>query len=175
MTWDALATFVTGLGAVAGAVVVGLRQVGITREQTAIAARQADILREQTKLARLGFHETMFDRRMAVYDDVNLFLSHILRHAASPPQETEQAFLEASRRARFLFRTDVNEGLSELWKKACAFHALKAEMLHTIQTEGHYGEGNPDKESEMLQWFAKRLEKLPELFGDELQLGQDQQ
>ena len=173
MTWDALATFVTGVSAVAGAVVVGLRQVGITREQTAIAARQADILGEQTKLARLSFHETMFDRRMEVYDDVHAFLSSIIQYAAPPPRELEMNFLGALQRSRFLFRPEVYDTLSELWKKACAFDALKSVMDHSYKTEGHYGDGNPEKESQMLQGFLISIEGLPELFGDELQLGQE--
>lgn len=172
MTWDAIATFVTGLGAVSGAVVVGLRQVGITREQTAIAARQADILGEQTKLEKLSFHETMFDRRMEVYDGAHAFLSSIIQHATPPSHELERTFVGALQRSRFLYRPAVYEALSEIWKKGCEFRALKATMDHTYETQGHYGDGNPDKEAETLQWFWGRTENLPELFGDELQLGQ---
>src|SRR5437764_15040252 len=105
--WEAVATFVTGVSAVAGAVIVGLRQVAITREQTAIAARQADILGEQTKLEKLSFHETMFDRRMEVYDGVHAFLSSIVQHAAPPSRELERTFVGALQRSRFLYRPAV--------------------------------------------------------------------
>lgn len=171
LTWDAVATLVTGLAAVIGAVAVGWRQVGISQEQTAIAARQAEILGEQVKLEKLGFHESMFDRRMEVYEAVAAFVVYIVQHAAAPSQTVERAYLNAMGRARFLFRPEVNESLSELWKQACSYQALKAVMDHKFATEGTYGEGAPQQESKLLIWFSNRLETLPDLFGDELKLG----
>lgn len=174
MTWEAVATFVTGGLAVLGAVIVGWRQIGIVQEQTAIASRQADILGEQVRLEKLAFHESMFDRRMGVYEGIQAYLVSIVRTAAEPPRDAEIAFLEALGRARFLFRTEVSDGLREIWKEACSFSALKSVMSHTYRAEGHYGQGNPDKEAVMLSWFNERLERLPDLFGTELRLGQDE-
>ncbi len=72
--------------------------------------------------------------------------------------------------SRFLFQLAVREGLDEIWKKWAVFHALKVTMKHSIDTKGHYGEGDPEKEGEALKWFFARFTSLPDMF-DELKLG----
>ncbi len=146
---------------------------GFRKQQTKIASRQAEILGEQAKLQALGFRESLFDRRMDVYEPVAAFLAHFVQHAARPTADKERAFLIALNRSRFLFRDEVSTDLTEIWNKACEFGALKAKMDHLFATEEHYGDGNPDKEANMLLWFHAQLEGLANLFGDELRLGQD--
>ena len=154
---------------------VGWRQVGISREQTKIAARQTEILNEQAKLEGLRLRESLFDRRMDVYEPVAWFLAHFVQRATRPPAERERAFLNALNRAQFLFRNQVSTDLKAIWTKACEFGALKAKMDHLFATEGHYGGGNPEKEAELLLWFNAQLESLSDVFGDELRLGQSEE
>ena len=51
--WSAGATFLTGIAAVIGAVVVGLRQADIQNQQARIAERQNKILDRQVALEEL--------------------------------------------------------------------------------------------------------------------------
>lgn len=162
-TWEAFATLVTGLAAVTGAVILG-------RRQTKISERQIEILAQQTRLSELTLRSDLFDRRMEVYEGVRGYLSHIVTYAAPPDKELEQKFLAAASAARFLFSAGVDQRIDELWKKANAFRALHTVMRHTYETEGHYGDGNPERESEHLLWFTDLIVNLPDLFGDEIKL-----
>jgi nucleoside permease NupC len=51
--WEVFATLATGLAAVAAALVIGLRQMGIAKDQVAIADRQSRILANQAHLEEL--------------------------------------------------------------------------------------------------------------------------
>ena len=43
-------------------------------------------------------------------------------------------------------------------------------MNHLFETQGHYGDGNPEREGVEFEWFSERFSSLPQLF-DELNLG----
>lgn len=155
-TWDAFATLLTGVLAVAGAVWVGLRQT--------------KILDRQTRLADLTFKSDLFEKRAAVFEATAEFLAEILRQAAYPDRDREVAFIHAMGQARFLFGAGVHDGLEEIRKRALNLAALKREMESTFAREGHYGDGNPDREYELLRWFDERFRTLTDLFGDALRL-----
>jgi hypothetical protein len=162
LDWQALATLLTGVLAVGGAILIGLRQLRITRRQTEIAERQ-------TRFAELSLRHQIFDKRMRVYDRVTLFLGMIIREGAYPVQ-LEADFLSALGASRFLFPAATYENLRTVWERAMAFRLLKNQMQKAFETEGHYGEGNPEQEEAALNWFHEQLESLPDLFGDELRL-----
>jgi len=155
-TWGAFATLATGAFAVAGAVGVGLRQIKIS-------ARQTD-------LHELALRIELFERRSAVYNDVSAFLGHILRHADYPDRDLELAMLQAIGKASFLFDETVKAGLDDVWKKAVAYGFLKKAMALSFEANGHYGDGNPEKEHIMHLWFEGKFSTLPDLFGDAMRL-----
>lgn len=96
-------------------------------------------------------------------------MSEILQTARPPSNETEREFIVAKGQARFLFAVRVQGGLDDIWRKSVEFQALKATMSHTFNTQGHYGDGNPERERVALEWFIERFRTLPDLF-DELKL-----
>lgn len=153
--WQSFATLVTGLAAVGAAAVIGLKQ-------SRIQQRQASIQDTELRLA-------LFDRRFSVFRRTEQYLREILQHAASPSRETEMEFLRAMGEARFLFSPAVLSGLDLVWKQGCEFHALKVVMDRCLQTEGHHGVGNPEKEAAALNWFHEYFRGLPMLF-DEMRL-----
>ena len=131
-TWEAFATLTTGAAAVAGAVVIGLRQAKI-------ADRQSKILSRQVALDELQLRSDLFDRRWAVYEATREFLGEIMRHAAEPNQEIQRKFLLAKNEAEFLFQPAVGERLQDVWERSCAFCAVKSVSDHLYQTTGTYG------------------------------------
>lgn len=161
-TWEAFATLITGLSAVGGAVWVGSRQVIIQQ-------KQAEIQLRQTQLQEAELRSELFDRRYRVYERVKKFMTEILQKADDPEEITQREYLVAMGESRFLFHDNVRQGLDEIWENWTKFHVLKVTMKRTYDLEGHYGEGNPDREYEALKWFNERFKTLPELF-DELRL-----
>jgi hypothetical protein len=162
-TWEAFATLFTGMSAVGGAVTLGIRQMRISE-------RQNEILTRQNWLGELTLRSQLFDRRMEVYEAVRAYIVQIATHAAPPDREFEQEFFKAASASRFLFSAGVDRNIDQIWRKANGFRALWTTMRHTFETEGHYGDGNPEREGEYLRWFMDRLATLPEVFGDEIRL-----
>jgi hypothetical protein len=160
LDWQSLATLITGALAVGAAVLIGFRQLGITRRQTTIA-------QQQTRLAELTLRYQLFDRRMIVYNSTADFLAAIFRDAAYPSREVQAAFFSALGSSRFLFSAETYEGLSEIWERATDFRLLK------LKARASADSGDPENkqaEDMALTWFFNRLESLPNLFGTELRL-----
>ena len=155
--WQSFSTLMTGGLAVLAAYVVG-------RRQTEIQSRQANI-------QEAALRSDLFDRRYKVFERAEQFLREILQHADDPSPETQRDFVVAMGESRFLFGRPVRDGLDVIWKRWAGFHALKVTMNHLFERQGHYGEGNPEKERVELEWFMEQFSSLPHLF-DELQLGQ---
>ena len=154
--WQSFATLATGLSAVIAATLVGLRQTDIQHRQTKV---QEDALRLE-----------LFEKRYLVFQKAEQFLREIVQEANDPKIETQHNFRVAIGESRFLFKPEVKEGLNEIWLKWSEFHVLKRTMNHTFETQGHYGAGNPEKESVALIWLLERMTSLPDLF-QELKLG----
>ena len=157
------ATLITGLLAVVAAYLVG-------RRQASIASRQVEIIGRQTGLQELAHREALFDRRFAVYAETQHFMGRIMREANAPPFSDSTEYLIAMDRAKFLFGKPVEHELREIWKQACQLHALKGTMKHIYDTEGHYGDGNPEREYQLMQDLTGRFENLPTVFGADMSL-----
>ena len=155
-SWEAFATLVTGFLAVLGAVVVGLRQ--------------AAILRKQADLQERSVKEALFDRRYAVLERTERFLGQILQRGDRSDQEVERDFLIAKGEARFLFGNTVTEGLDLIWRDAGDLIVLKREMETIFRREGHYGDGNPDRELNCFRAVENHFRAIPDLF-NEMKLG----
>jgi hypothetical protein len=161
-SWEAFATLTTGAMAVAGAVWVGLRQ-------TTISDRQTKILHSQAKVAELTLRHELFERRLKVYQMVEGFLAFIMR-TATFPEEQMFDLPRAMAQSKFVFRPEVHDNIQEIWKRSLTFRTLKVTMQTTFDAEGHYGEGNPQREEDHLEWFYDRLRSLPDVFGEEMKL-----
>lgn len=172
LSWEAFATLLTGLAAVVAAVIVGLRQAAIQREQVAVAARQTQILDRQTALAELSLRKDLFEKRYEVYRATNNLLVKALQEGGFVDYNDpiQQPFLMAKDAAKFLFRPSVEVGLQEIWSKVCEGTAVHKDMSAIFKREGHYGEGNPEKQRDISNWLDERLRTLSELFGEELKL-----
>ncbi len=170
--WGAGATLLTGLLAVGGAVYVGIRQAAIQAKQTTIADHQTKILDRQAALAELTLRSDLFEKRHAVYLATNDLIVAAMREGASIEygDPVERPFLVAKDAAQFLFRPAVAEGLQEVWSKVCEGTALRQEMKAIYEREGHYGEGNPERQLAVSLWMSDRLTTLSDLFGHELKL-----
>ncbi|SLK12048.1 hypothetical protein [Novosphingobium mathurense] len=168
--WQSFATLTSGGLAVGAAVIVGMRQLAITNRQNDILEKQADIAAGQLALEQLALRHDLFDRRHEVFERTRDFLLHILQHAEEPTVEINRAFVTATGMSRFLFRPEVHEKLDEIWRTAVAYGALKDEMERTYLLSGHYGDGNPERERDILLMISEYHRGLADIFGDEMKL-----
>lgn len=108
-SWEAFATLATGFAAVAGAIVIGRRQLAINERQIVVAARQA-------RAEELALRAELFDRRLAVYRAVKAYLRHAgsLRTDSLPDVEVWQKFAEEMEQAQFLFDGSTQQRLHEV-------------------------------------------------------------
>lgn len=167
-TWEAFATLLAALLAVAGAVAVGLRQV-------AIQQRQAEI-------ADLEVRSTLWRERLAVYDATRAYLSHIVTKASVPGRQTPggkmtsqpavamdvaQAFFTALDRSQFLFRPEVHRALDEVWRDAEKLADLRGSadiMYEPTKTPME------KRAAELRKKLVDRHANVAAIFGDELKL-----
>lgn len=161
--WQSFATLTTGTLAVGAAFVVGKRQ-------TAIAEKQTALLEWQTRLEEISVRGELFDKRYSVFERARDFVMHIIHHAEVAEGELRNEFLMALNETRFLFAPSVHTKLEEIWKEAGKLAVLKADMRSTYQRHGHYGEGNPQKEYELLTKFDDYRRSLTDVF-EEMKLG----
>ena len=105
---------------------------------------------------------------MAVYDAVMAFVVAIVREADYPSGEIEVEFLQAQRKASFLFGQPVVDAIDEVWRNGADFQLVKRTMTHLFDTTGDYGSGNVQKEHDLMVWFGGRLTALPTIFRAEM-------
>ncbi|SFK71710.1 hypothetical protein [Caulobacter sp. UNC279MFTsu5.1] len=157
-TWEAFATLFTGLVAVAGAVVIGLRQT--------------QILGRQVALAEMDQRIALFERRFKIYDDANLFLNHMIAFAGFPPKPIEDRFRASALEARLLFPSKVHDDLWAIYKRALQYDVLKKKMAADFARDHQYAADDTDQELIENLWLNETLINLLDVFGDELKLGE---
>lgn len=115
-SWEAFATLVTGVAAVVGATIVGLRQVGIQK-------RQADIQEKQVEIARLEVAASLFDRRMEVYSSVAMVAGSIMS-GTDPTVAMRIDMLKAMDRSYFLFKEEAVKKIARLHSLFLRYEAI---------------------------------------------------
>lgn len=90
--WEACAILFTGILAVLGAIVIGLKQVGIS---------QALVRQEQLKL-----REALFERRFEFLDGFNAYANRIIDEDSVHPDEMAK-FLRSVRVAKLIFSAET--------------------------------------------------------------------
>ncbi len=151
LSWDAVATIVTGVLAVGAAVFVGLRQLRLMSEQTAIAARQVD-------LETLKLRSELFDRRMKVYDTTVKWLRHFWANGHAPADALREDYIWAIETAKFLFRPAVAQQMT---------HWLRQASQHDRLLWG----ADPASSMPLAQELNDVAKTVNALFGEEMRLG----
>jgi hypothetical protein len=148
--WPSFATLATGLAAVIGAVVIGLRQMRITERQNLVA--------------EMALKAELFDRRLAVYAATNNFLRATIDETLDDEISFRERFQQQSAMARFLFRDEIYDHIREISQKTSLYRALvwkSKSSLTTLETA---------KIDELMVWMLAANETLHEKFYPEMKL-----
>jgi hypothetical protein len=121
------------------------------------------IQKRQTNIQAQALRSDLFERRYRVFDQTEKLLREVI-NTGPPSHDTGQPFRAAKGEAHFLFDESVVSGLDEIWRKICAYQVLITDMNSNYQSEGNYGDGDPEKKESAKLWFSNRLNTLPELF-----------
>lgn len=168
--WQSFATLTTGISAVVGATIVGSRQVGITRRQAAIAEAQNAILARQVEIEAQKLQADLFERRLATFEVTSDFILDARSYYNHPNAAVRVKFYAKLRESRFLFRSEVFEGLDQIAQKAQGlWHALEA--IESDKAHGFpHDAKNQGLAAQHSSWLLMRLGTLHELFGPDLWL-----
>ncbi|WP_343546588.1 hypothetical protein [Sphingobium yanoikuyae] len=98
LTWEAVATFLTGIAAV-------LAALSVARRQERIVSRQIDLQNEQTKLQELSLRKDVFDKRFDVYVKLREHSAILIRakHHSDVTFDDYCGFHEAAEKSILLF------------------------------------------------------------------------
>jgi hypothetical protein len=149
-TWEAFATLLAGLAAVAGAFFLGRRQI--------------EILGRQTHLQESNLKISIFEKRMDVFRSVERFIYGVIAAGGPVSHEIERGFLIAEQEARFLFAKDVIDFLSEVWNNYVQLKVFKNVMQEEHEESGHYGEESRAKVHAAMQWISNCSDSLAQRF-----------
>src|SRR5690606_5106820 len=151
-SWEAFATLVTGVTAVAAAWFVGSRQLRILNGQN-------DLKNQEIRISLL-------DRRLEVYDDVHAFLSDVMRTGREAEPEFARRFIGARLKARFLFSPQLNSFLDEIWIRHCDLGLHRSQSSREAGLEEEERIEHVRKASETLKWFVESFGRLHEHFSE---------
>lgn len=160
ISWEAGATFTTGVLAVLAAYIVGRRQNKILKKQTKIAA-------EMRKLEGLKTKTELFDRRLAVYVATRNWLDEFLRHAERPKNEVAANFVRAIEEAQFLYGDEMFQRLDR-WRVLANSHFYHQSVFNTAAAQP--GVDHPQEEANIAIRLLDEREALRETFKAALDL-----
>jgi len=110
----------------------------------------------QWKLNKARFRHELFEKRYAIFEATNTYLSSLITHAAKV-EEDRIAFLRNTKGAFALFDKKIVSYLDEIHRKSLQLH------LHIQKKE-------VDKENEVLVWLLNQLEQIDNVFKDHIKI-----
>lgn len=173
--WAALIGLIGAFAAIAGAVVVGLRQSKIMTRQSDIMSTQTGIAERVAEIEEMKLKSDLFDARFDVYHATREWIRFIIGEARPPRQgvnalpgeeEIIRTFVAEWDRSRFLFKPSVHAELQRLLTLSHQLHAHQ-QMQKSIQASGI---DHVAAEFEIHTEFALVGEHVSAIFGDELVL-----
>lgn len=177
--WAALIALLGGVLALAGAWILGGRQLKILSRQTDIQTTQTDIATRMASLEELKLKSELFDDRYEVYRATREWVRFINSESRRPrddaaaiPGEADiiNDFLREWDRSRFLFRPRVHVRLKELLTSSHLLSYVQTRQLSLLPDPD--GRNFVDEEFALLGEFHRVSENMTDIFGDELFISQ---
>jgi hypothetical protein len=117
-----------------------------------IAAIVAFVAVQQYKLNRRQYRLALFEKRYAIYNTVVQRCAEVVNKMASP-LEDNQRFLRETRDNDFLFGPEIHNLIDQIWKQG-----------NNLMTFQAIRPAQPLKETEIMDWFLKKLSDTPKIF-----------
>jgi len=114
----------------------------------------------QYRLAALKWRLELYDKRYPVYLATMDYIAAVVRDAKIPLDRSFQ-FLRESRDKEFLFGSEVQEYLKELYKKGIELRSCQ--QTYESLPVGAERSAHVEKEAAILEWFATQFEECKTL------------
>nr|WP_295236648.1 hypothetical protein [uncultured Brevundimonas sp.] len=173
--WAALIALLGGILALAGAWILGSRQLKILNRQTDIQTSQTEIATRMASLEELKLKSELFDDRYEVYRATREWVRFINSENRRPRDDANAVpgeadiindFIREWDRSRFLFRPRVHVRLKELLNLSHKLHYVQKRQLSPIPDPD--SRDFVDEEYAILGEFLRVSEDMADVFGDEL-------
>jgi hypothetical protein len=170
-TWQVVATF----AAAGGAVIVGWRQVGIAKSQSDTAAAALRVAETQAATSRLAQRTTLFEKRFAVYQAVQAYISLRLAESGLKVKQGDHEFQRDARKiwvarhqALFLFSDETRKRIDNACDMADKFVMIRGQqtLFPTPESEKKRAENTQKARLELIGV----LKNLSERMGEEMNL-----
>jgi hypothetical protein len=126
--YDALKDFAGPVATVIAASAAMVVTSRIGKNQVAVAVSQAEIAEKNWQVGRDKVMLDLFDRRMAVYDDVRNIMTEIMQHGTVRRTTLMYEFARAVDRIDILFGPEVSEYIAALRKEIAIHHSAEVAM-----------------------------------------------
>jgi hypothetical protein len=109
------ATLLTGLAAVIGASIIGVKQTRISKAQTELLTEQTKVQVQMARLAEIELRAALFQQRMAYYELFGRYLRAVRSSDPNDAANMHEEFLTKSREAEFLFPAAIKPEIDAIW------------------------------------------------------------
>lgn len=135
---------------------------------TAIAVIVAIITFGQWQNARDQLRHSLFEKRYAIYEEINDFLATVLQ-TGRIADGAEMEFLRSTKRAYFVFAADkeIKKLTHDIYKQAVNLNSLQSEQN---SVSGERLEQNLEKQGKIKEWFEETLNEMGARFERYLKL-----
>lgn len=140
--WQSFATLFVGIAAIGGATLVGLKQAKIAKNQN-------DILHRQVRLEETRLRSELYNRRMAVFEEVASYMDGVLKG-----QIPEEDLWHAGVSGKFLFGDSKSVIISQVQTKANRYMSIRSELERLEESGTH-----DNKDALSLKTNISKLEK----------------
>jgi hypothetical protein len=158
--YDALKDFAGPVATVIAATAAMVVTSRIGKNQVAVARSQADIAEKTWQIGRDKVMLDLFDRRMAVYDDLRNVMSEIMRHGTVETKIMFE-FARAVDRIDILFGPEVGDYISDLRKELGIHHT--AEVMAERPRNEEARQAAIDRQFHSFEKLMKFFDEFPAL------------
>jgi hypothetical protein len=111
----------------------------------------------QWRLNKARFRHEMFEKRYAIFEATQLFMSQIVSEAKYTNDQRIE-FLRKTKVAFAVYNKDILDYLDKVHRKA-------------LELNLHQQKGQHEEEAEVCSWFGEQIQNIDKVFKDQLKVG----
>ena len=123
----------------------------------------------QYRLEHIKLRQTLYERRLAIFNTAMELLSHIMQDADINMEQLFK-FLAETNQSYFLLGEEISEYLTELYKKGVDLSTTNERLHHSNLPDGKERTRLAHEKGELLKWFGEQFMVARKKFAKHLAL-----
>jgi hypothetical protein len=123
----------------------------------------------QYRLEHIKLRQTLYERRLAIFNSAMQLLSHIMQDADIKMEQLFK-FLAETNQSYFLLGEEISEYLTELYKKGVDLSTTNQRLHHSNLPGGEERTRLAHEKGELLKWFGDQFTVARKKFAKHLAL-----